>query len=87
MAGLAWRKGYPRMDRKPRNSSKPRAQAAMLRAYLRELRCVDEYIKQAPYPLPPAPYLPWTMPCPLRTTFQLEMLCAFLSTPCSANAE
>ena len=31
------------MARLPRHSKR---QAAMLRAYLRELRCVDEYIKQ-----------------------------------------
>ena len=41
--GLTWKGGSVKMARKPYNSTR---QATMLRAYLRELRCVDEYIKQ-----------------------------------------
>ena len=41
--GLAWKKGSVTLARKPYNSTRQRG---MLRAYLRELRCVDEYIRQ-----------------------------------------
>jgi len=44
-SGLGWLEGAPMMARKPVKKSSMH-QAAMLRAYSREVRCVDEYIKQ-----------------------------------------
>ena len=41
--GLLWKESSATMARKPYNSTR---QAAMLRAYRREIRCADEYIKQ-----------------------------------------
>ena len=41
--GLTWAESAPTMARLPRHSTR---QAALLRRYLREVRCVDEYIKQ-----------------------------------------